>query len=87
MPLTQEQEEREYGLRVAKMETNIEKLRSDIRYESRKFVVQAIIAAAALVGAGVAIGNYVARNRPPENPLPPQVIVIPQAPAATPRPL
>ncbi len=65
------------------METNIKKLESDLRYESRKFTVQAIVGVAVSVGAGVALANYVEAHRPPT---PPQVIVVqvPAAPARTP---
>ncbi len=43
------------------MAVNIEKMRADMRWESRKFLVSAVLAAAALVGAGIAIGNYFSR--------------------------
>lgn len=55
MPLTQEQEDREYELRVDQMTVNIEKLRNDIRYENRKFVVQAIAGLSTAFAAGVAV--------------------------------
>ena len=55
MPLTQEQEELEHELRVDQMAVNIEKLRSDIRYENRKFVVQAIAGLSTAFAAGVAV--------------------------------
>lgn len=64
---------------------NIEKMRSDMRWENRKFVVQAIVALAAAAGAGAAVGNYAANRTP----TPPQVIyIVPgQAPPAiTPTP-
>lgn len=35
------------------------KLRSDVKYESRKFLLQAIVAAAALLGSGAAVGGFV----------------------------
>ncbi len=60
------------------METNIRKLDSDLRTESRKFAVQLVVGAAALLGAGAAAGNYFAHHEPPA---PPQVIVV-QVPAA-----
>ena len=41
------------------MVTQEERLRQEIRMENRKFLVQALIAAAALLGAGVAIGRFV----------------------------
>jgi len=76
MPLSDEQEQAEYELRMAQMQQNIEKLRSDIRYESRKFMLQSLVAAAALVGAGAALGNYVAnRGSPPAAQAPPSVFV------------
>lgn len=55
MPLTQEQENLEHELRVDQMAVNIEKLRSDIRYENRKFVVQAIAGLSTAFAAGVAV--------------------------------
>ena len=45
------------------MAVNIEKLRSDLRYESRKFALQLVVAIAASVGAGVALANWV-NSRP-----------------------
>jgi hypothetical protein len=88
MPLTQAQEERDYELRIEQMQTNIDKLRNDVRYESRKFAVQLIVGAAACVGAGVALANYVNSHQPPsQTPQAPQIIVIPYpAPAAPTRP-
>ena len=47
--------DREHELRVRQMETNIEKLRNDIRYENRKLVVQAIAGLSAAFAAGVAV--------------------------------
>jgi hypothetical protein len=38
---------------------NITRLEQEIRMENRKFVVQALLAAAALLAAGVAIGRFV----------------------------
>jgi hypothetical protein len=79
MPLSVEQEEREHQLRVLQMETNIDKLRSDLRYEGRKFAVQLVVGAAACVGVGIAIANYV-NSRPPQVvqqiPAPPPQIII-----------
>jgi hypothetical protein len=87
MKLTDDEERREYELKVLQMETNIRKLDSDLRYESRKFAVQLVVGAAALLGAGAAAGNYLAHHEPPAPPpAPPQVIVVqvPTAPAAHP---
>jgi alanine dehydrogenase len=61
------------------MRANADKLRNDVRYESRKFLLQALVAAAACVGAGVALANWV-NSRPPA---PPAVQAAP--PQATPR--
>lgn len=48
------------------MTVNIEKMRKDMRDESRKFLLQALVAAAACVGAGVALANWVnSRSAPP----------------------
>ena len=74
MPLSVEQEEREYALRIEQMQTNIDKLRSDMRYESRKFGVQLVVGAAACVAAGIALANYVNSRQAP--PLPPQIVVL-----------
>ena len=90
MSLTQGQEDREYELRVEQVETNIDKLRSDLRYEGRKFAVQLFVGFAVSVGAGVALANYV-NNRPPlpaPPAPPPQIIYVPQyipMPAPTPQ--
>lgn len=80
MPLTQDQEDRKYDLRtelmvmgieqakvnIEQMRLNSDKLRSDSRTENRKFVLQALVAAAACVGAGVALANWVnSRAAPP----------------------
>lgn len=74
------------------MAVNIEKMRADMRWENRKFMTSLLIAAAALVGAGVGIGNLI-WNRPQPPAPPPQpaiqqfvfppgtVIQVPPAPA------
>lgn len=49
----------ENQLRVELMTTQVERLRQELRMEQRKFVVQALIAAAALLAAGIAIGRFV----------------------------
>jgi hypothetical protein len=93
MPLTDEEQREEYQRRMDHMAINIEKMRSDMVWESRKFLLQAVVSAAALVGAGAALGNYLARRElPPPPPAPPQVIfqpgsivVTPAAPAAQPK--
>jgi uncharacterized membrane protein len=41
------------------MTIQIERLRQEIRMENRKFIVQALIAAAALLAVGIAIGRFV----------------------------
>ena len=71
---------------VEQIRINVEKMRADMAaqqkqpaWETKKFVVQAIVAAAACVGAGVALANWV-NNRPPA---PPAVQAAP--PQATPR--
>ncbi|MEA2745437.1 MAG: hypothetical protein QOG25_3808 [Acetobacteraceae bacterium] len=68
-------DDEERQLRIDQMTINIEKMRSDMRWEARKFLVSAILAMAAAVGAGVAIGNLI-WNHPQQ----PQPIVI-QLPA------
>jgi hypothetical protein len=72
------------------MTINIEKMRVEMATEQRKLdrdtrrfvvttVISAILAAAALVGAGVAVGNYIARQ-----PLPAPAPIVIQVPAAAP---
>lgn len=65
------------------MTINIEKMRLDIAahqkqldWETRKFIVSLLIAAAAIAGASAAVGNYLG-NRPSQ----PQTIIIQQPPA------
>ncbi len=53
------------------MAINIEKMRADMRWEARKFFISTVLAAAALVGAGAALGNYLAHHEPPPPPPPP----------------
>ena len=68
---------------IEQMRVNADKLRSDLKYENHKFLVQALVATAALLGAGTAFGNYMASRT---QSAPPQVIVL-QVPApATPHP-
>jgi hypothetical protein len=72
---TRDQEEQD--LRIDQMTINIEKLRNDQKWETRKFVVSAILATAAAVGAGVGIGNLIWAHHEPPAPI---VIQLP-APA------
>ena len=55
------------------MTINIEKMRSDMaetqKWETRKFLVSLLLASAALLGAGAAIGNYLARHEAPPQPM------------------
>ncbi len=83
MKLTDDQELLEHELRVKMMQTNIDqgrlnmdKLRSDLKWENRKFLVQFLLAIAASVGAGVALANYVNSRPPlPAPPAPPPQII------------
>lgn len=52
------EDEREQQLRIDLMTIQIERLRQEIRTENRRFMVQLLLAAAALVGAGIAIGHF-----------------------------
>ena len=47
----------EHDLRVEQMQTNIQKMQSDSRWETRKFVIQIVVGFAATLGAGAALGN------------------------------
>jgi hypothetical protein len=40
------------------MTIQIERLRQEIRMENRKFIAQIIIAGAALLGIGIAVGRF-----------------------------
>lgn len=62
------------------MTLNIEKMRADMKWEARKFAVSAIIAFAAAVGAGVAIGNWIGRQQAQPTFPPGTTITIPPAP-------
>ncbi len=66
MPLTQEQEDREYELRVDQMTVNIEKMRADmaaqqkqLEWETRKFLVQLIAGLGTAFAAGAAVAGLV----------------------------
>jgi hypothetical protein len=77
MPTTRDQEGQD--LRIDQMAINIEKLRADMRWEARKFLISALLATAAAGGAGVAIGNFVASRPQPAQFPPGTVITIPPA--------
>lgn len=51
-------DDRERQLRIQLMTTQIERLRQEIRTENRKFAVQLLVGAAAILAAGVAIGRF-----------------------------
>ena len=70
-------EDQERELRIDQMTVNIEKMRSDMRWEARKFLVSAILATAAAVGAGVAIGNLIWNHPPPAPAAPVSVYQVP----------
>ena len=72
MTLTQDQEDHEYEPRIEQMSGNIaqmraneEKLRTEIRFETRKFMVRLVVGAAALLGAGAAAGSYLSPRSSP----------------------
>ena len=56
-----ERDELEQSLRIDQMTINIEKMRADMKWEARKFTLQAITAAAALLAAGGVIGGVIVR--------------------------
>jgi hypothetical protein len=65
MPLTDEEERAEHLLRMELMtvqidqgRVNIDRMRQEIRTENRKFLVQLLLALAAAVAAGVAMGRF-----------------------------
>ncbi|HKP24022.1 MAG TPA: hypothetical protein VJV39_09165, partial [Dongiaceae bacterium] len=55
-----EQEARKFIAEQHKLMREAEKLRADMKWEARKFVVTAIAAAAGLIGAGVLLGRFIA---------------------------
>ena len=63
------------------MTVNIEKMRSEMRWEARKFAASVVLAGAALLGAGVGLGNLIWAHRTPSPPTP---IVIQLPPPSAP---
>lgn len=57
-----------------------EQIRATMKWENRKFVVSAIVAAAALAGGGATIGNYLGVHSH-ETMFPPGTIITIPAPA------
>lgn len=53
-----ERDDEEQALRIDLMTIQVERLRQEIRMENRKFLVQLVLAAAALLGVGIAIGRF-----------------------------
>jgi hypothetical protein len=53
-----EPDDEERQLRITLMTTQIERLRQEIKTDNRKFAVQLLIGAAAILGVGVAIGRF-----------------------------
>ena len=50
------------------MTVNIEKMRADLKWEARKFLLQIVVAVIAALGVGVAIGSWIrARNPRPRS--------------------
>jgi len=43
---------------IEEMKINIEKMRREMRWETRKVALQTVIALAAVAGAGVAVGRF-----------------------------
>ena len=62
---------------MEQMRLNIEKMRTDMRWESRKFAVQLVVGMAAVAAASATVATYVARLQPAPAP---QTIVIQTAP-------
>ena len=55
MPLTEEEERAEHELRMTLMETQVERLRQEIKTETRKIAIQTVSSLAAAFAAGAAI--------------------------------
>ena len=65
VPLTDAEERAEHELRMDVMSiqleqsrVNIDKMRSEMKWETRKFILQLIVALGAAVAAGVALGRF-----------------------------
>jgi hypothetical protein len=65
MPLTEDEERAEHLSRMELMTTqieqariNVDKMRLEMKMENRKFLVSALLAFAATLGAGVALGRF-----------------------------
>jgi hypothetical protein len=56
--MTTIRDQEEQDLRIDQMTINIEKMRTEMRWETRKFVVQVVLAAAALFATGIAVGRF-----------------------------
>ena len=52
-------DQEEQDLRIDQMTVNIEKMRQEMRWEARKFLVATVTAAAALLVAGVVLGRFI----------------------------
>ena len=59
--MTTERDQLEQDLRIDQMTINIEKMRSDMRWEARKFYLQAVIATATVFAAGGVVGGLIVR--------------------------
>lgn len=62
MPLTQDQEEREHGLRVDLMDTQIKHFKTQIEWEPWKAMAIAAGAGAALMGAVIGLVTMILRG-------------------------
>ena len=74
MALSADQELLQHDLRTEQMTTaidqnrlNMKKLESELRYEGRRFLLQAVVAVAAALGLGAVLGNYFTRNATPKS--------------------
>jgi uncharacterized membrane protein len=52
-------DDKERQLRIELMTTQAERLRQEIRTDARKFAVQVVLAGAALLAVGIAIGRFI----------------------------
>jgi hypothetical protein len=53
-----DEDTREQELRIDLMTIQIERLRQEIKMENRKFILQIVVAGAALLGVGIAVGRF-----------------------------
>jgi hypothetical protein len=55
---SEEKKEKEQQLRIQVMETQIERMKQEMKYESRKFLIQFLTSLSAAFGAGILAARF-----------------------------